>query len=240
MDFGELVHRFGPQAQERQIWVAGAFPDIAQGGWDVDLTSGNLRFRASGRTCPIEVIGSEANGSWMWGWANASIGPALVKRVTSIREWGKQRGIEALTKSGFALPPWEPGKLLSGMSCMAIAAGLLNAPAIYCCENRASGVRLYVVLLDEGLREPPPESPLDRVALRFGSIYLASFKNPHEGGIPFSDWVLALDGYCRTYGVDGEMDGDDVILSFRGRTARASRRVEGSRSVVTISSTMGA
>ncbi|MEM9070011.1 MAG: hypothetical protein AAGE52_16000 [Myxococcota bacterium] len=42
-----------------------------------------------------------------------------------------------------------------------------------------------------------------------------------------TNWVLALDGYCRSLGVDGRMDGDDVILEVNGERARATMSNEG-------------
>jgi hypothetical protein len=222
MQFGELLHRFGPEVQDRQLFIAGAFPDIATGGWDVDLTKGTLRFRQSGRECPIDIIGSEASGQWMWGWANESFAPELVHRVGAIREWGEQRGVEALSVAGFDLPSWAPGQLLSGMSCAAIVAGLLDVPGIYCCHEKSSGRRLYVTLLDQTLKQPVPEDVLLHVVSRFPQILALAGTHPHEGGITLTHWALALDGLISSYGVEGSMDGDDIVLSHEGRSARAS------------------
>ena len=57
---------------------------------------------------------------------------------------------------------------------------------------------------------------------RYPLILAAAAHHPHEGGITLVDWILGLDGFCRSHGVDGAMDGDDVILRHEGRSARAS------------------
>jgi hypothetical protein len=221
MQFGELVHRFGPQVQDRQLYLTSAFPDIAESGWDVDLGQGLLRFRDSGRECPIEVIGSEAEGTWMWGWALEDFPEELVGGVSTIRDWGEQKEIEALAAAGFSLPVWKPGQLLSAMSCTAVVAGLLDVPAIFACHDKRADRRLWVALTDEELRQPAPEDPCAHVALRFPQILALSGIHPHEGGLTLSSWVLALDGFCRSHGVNGKMDGEAVVLEHGGRTARA-------------------
>ncbi len=82
-------------------------------------------------------------------------------------------------------------------------------------------------MMDDGLREPEGISPLERIVLRYPQILAMAGQHPHRGGITLVDWLLGLDGYCRSHGVDGDMDGDDVILSHGGRTARATFSSEG-------------
>jgi hypothetical protein len=220
VDFGSLLHRFGPQVQERQLHIAASCPDIATGGWDIDFGAGAVKFRQSGRPVPVQVIGSEAQGTWMWGHALQGLPPQLSGAVASLVEFGNRHGIEALQADGFRLPQWQPGQLLSGMSCAVIAAGLIDAPGIFCCHDRANDRRLWVALMDDTLREPPEDRPLVRIVVRFPQIWAMSTRHPHEGGITLVDWVLALDGYCRSYGVDGSMDGQAVVLRHGASEAR--------------------
>jgi hypothetical protein len=220
VDFGSLLHRFGAQVQERQLHIAGSCPDIATGGWDIDFASGALQFRQSGRRVPVQIVGSEAAGTWMWGHALPGLPPQLATTSASLAEFGEKHGIDVLQAEGFRMPAWEPGQLLSGMSCTVIAAGLVDAPGIFCCYDRANDRRLWVVMLDDALLEPADDQPLVRIVVRFPQIWAMSTRHPNEGGITLVDWVLALDGYCRTYGVDGSMDGDAVVLRHGKSEAR--------------------
>jgi hypothetical protein len=221
LTFDGLVERFAAEVSSRQLHLAETFPDIASGGWDVDLVNARLRFRQSGRTCPIEVVGSEAGGTWMWGWHNRSFAPRIVDRVSKVRDWGEQRGVEELFAPGLQLDPPEPGALLTSMACAAVVAGLTDAPGIFVCHDRARDARLYVLLLDEALREPPPPDPLARIVTRYPLLLAMAARTSHEGGVPIADWLGGLDGYCRSLGVEGRMEGDDVVLTWNGREATA-------------------
>ena len=223
--FKSLLHRFGAEAQDRQLHIADTCPDISDGGWDVDFASATVAFRSSGRQVPVQAIGSESGGTWMWAHELPGFPPQMAQATPGLAQFGDKHGIEALQAAGFDLPEWQPGQLLSGMSCAVVAAGLLNAPGIFCCYDRKSDRRLWVLLLDETLREPPGGDPLSRLVLRFPKIYAMTGIHPHLGGITLTDWVVALDGYCRSHGVDGAMDGSDtVVLTHNGRQARFTNR----------------
>lgn len=222
--FVSLLHRFGAQAQDRQLHIAENFSDISGGGWDIDFESGSVGFRESGRQVPVQAVGSEAGGSWMWAHELPGFPPHLARATPTLAEFGQKHEIRALQAAGFNLPEWEPGQLLSGMSCAVVAAGLLDAPGIFCCYDRAADRRLWVLLFDDTLREAPGVDPLTRIVVRFPKIYAMAGTHPHQGGITMVDWVHALDGYCRSHAVDGAMDGDAVVLTHEGRQARFTNR----------------
>jgi hypothetical protein len=222
MEYDDLLLRYVAEVQDRQIFVAGAFPDIAGGGFDIDLRAGMIRFRASGRTSAVQVIGSEAQSSWMWAWANQSFAsvPQLVARVGEVRRWGEQTGVQELSTPAFKLP--DPGlrETLTGSSLSVVAAGLTAAPAIYACVDQARGARLYVTLEDEDLREPPHEDPLLRVVMRYPQVLALATHPAAQGGIPVIDWIEGLVGYAKGLGVDAQARGErQVELSYDGRRA---------------------
>ncbi|MEM9070012.1 MAG: hypothetical protein AAGE52_16005 [Myxococcota bacterium] len=56
--FGTLVHRFGPMVQDRQLYLQRTYPELS-GGFDIDITQGQLRFRQNGRVTPVQALGVE-------------------------------------------------------------------------------------------------------------------------------------------------------------------------------------
>lgn len=208
--------------QDRQLHISRSCPDIAEGGSDVDLRQGRLRFRATGREVGIQVIGSEADGTWMWAHHVESFPDSLVQMVMQLDAIGEKYGERAFQVAGFSLPRWQPGELLSGMSCAAIVAGLGDAAGIYCSYDRQTDRRLWIAMTDENLLEASPPQPLERIVVRFPRVLALAGQHPHQGGLTLNNWVLALDGYCRSLGVNGSMDGDDLILQSHGKQVRAS------------------
>ncbi len=82
-------------------------------------------------------------------------------------------------------------------------------------------------MMDPAMLEPGPPASIERIAVRFPQIWSMASIPPERGGLTLTDWVLALDGYCRSLGVDGSMDGADVILRAGDQALRASCTASG-------------
>lgn len=218
VDFHTLVHHYGALAQQQQCYLAQAFAETT-GGWDLDLRGGAIRWRANGRVTPIQVIGSESEGVWMWADVNRSFPPQLVAACAHARAAGRRLGCEELDADAFDLPPWEPGETLSAMSCTVVAAGLCQVPGLFACHDRASDRRLWIVLVDPQMREAI-DDPFAVVVARFPQLLMMSAEHPHRGGITLVDWRLALAGYAKCHGIAASVDEQGgVVLQHDARTA---------------------
>ncbi len=218
-DFETLLHYYGALAQQRQCYVAAAFPETT-GGWDIDLRGGTIRWRMNGRQTPVQVIGTESQGTWIWGDVNRSFPPQLMSACAHARAAGRQYGCEEFEADCFDLPPWQRGETLSGMSCTVVAAGMCQVPGLFACHDRANDIRLWVVLADPQMHESI-DDPFIAVVDRFPKFLMMASEHPHRGGITLVDWRLALAGYAQNHGISAGTDEEGaVVLQHDVRTAK--------------------
>jgi len=69
--------------------------------WDFNQDNGDLVFTfANGTiaTCPAQVLGTfnTDDDTWLWAWANPSIGESLTSDARQLKEYGEQHGFSRL------------------------------------------------------------------------------------------------------------------------------------------------
>jgi hypothetical protein len=98
--------------------------------WDFSQDTGDLVFTFPDMIvrAPAQIVGSfdSKEGSWMWGWANSSIGDSLTRDSIRVREYGEQHHIRRLTT-----PSW-PGEEMGGWHMAALANRLCERNGVYC------------------------------------------------------------------------------------------------------------
>ncbi len=201
----DLVARFGPIATDRQFYLAERLPAIASGGFDLDVEQGILTLQPGGSRHAVQVIGTAAQGMWLWGWANPSFKKRVTRLIETVRMWGVERGLDDLANPNFPLEEQEPRAVYTGFACAAVAAGMTSSPGIYCCNLADPEVALWVAFVDDKLHEPPTH-PLLRIATRYPRILALS----GQGGLPVHDWRVGLESYAAELGVACEPHPDDT------------------------------
>jgi hypothetical protein len=76
---------------------------------------------------PAQIIGSfdSSAETWMWGWANSSVAPALTRDSTRVRQYGEQTQIRRLT-----MPTWSATEM-DGWHMAALANRLCKSNGAY-------------------------------------------------------------------------------------------------------------
>lgn len=74
---------------------------IAESSWSVDQDEGTITFsnpRGITVTAPVQIIGTYnlEDGTWLWGWDNPSVVPALADHARQVHAYGQQHNIERL------------------------------------------------------------------------------------------------------------------------------------------------
>jgi hypothetical protein len=97
--------------------------------WDLNQDDGDLvlEFPEVIVRAPAQVIGTfDANtGTWMWAWANPSVGDALMKDSLRVRNYGEEHAIERLVT-----PKWRADEL-DCWRMTALAARLCDTNGAY-------------------------------------------------------------------------------------------------------------
>jgi len=73
---------------------------IDRAAWDVDQLSGFIRFESPGgvvTTAPVQILGTYADGTWTWAWANPGVSPKLTQEAELLRGYGQGHGVADLT-----------------------------------------------------------------------------------------------------------------------------------------------
>jgi hypothetical protein len=74
---------------------------VGECDWQADMSSETLSFpNERGRvvaTVPIQIVGSQANGTWLWSWANEASGfaPSLIKAASLLRDSAEKESVWA-------------------------------------------------------------------------------------------------------------------------------------------------
>lgn len=135
---------------------------VGDADWSLDLDAGELSF-SNGRTFTAQLLGTESHHSstWLWGWANQSIGGSeILTTANTLRRYGADHHIPEFTEPSFSLERAD-GHLLS-----LIAAGLCTADAYY--QAPYDGGAAFLLLQAPELRQFQDSSPahLNRVFLQ--------------------------------------------------------------------------
>lgn len=110
-----------------QTWGIGA------AAWSLDQDTGNIVFETEKgytATAPFQIVGSynTQDGSWLWGWANNSIDPALQIHARTAYDHGKNAGFETLTTRKLAISEDQAWELSAVTSLLSQAQGTFRCP----------------------------------------------------------------------------------------------------------------
>lgn len=119
--------------------------------WDYDQGSGTLTFSNGGVpavVADVEFIGSlsKTSGTWRWSWANFSLHPQVVGRISAVRQYGLDNGFAPLV-----VPQWK-ADVVDGWEQAGVAAYVLHAQGVY----RAPTDNGYLFMAIMGIRKVAP------------------------------------------------------------------------------------
>jgi hypothetical protein len=194
------VDRYAILAFERQIHAHDVIGDVS---WWVNLDAGTVVF---GRELEMGagLLGTEAGGTWLWGWANPGGFPEpVIAAGRAAGDYGREHDLPAL---------YEPESVLSDdvsldRICL-VTSGALGLPATYT-GPLDEDARILLALDHPALALPPPD-PI-RTATVISAVLQADF---------VADWESALAAYEEQRTLDGvEVELDDLgrIASIRNR-----------------------
>jgi hypothetical protein len=107
---------------------------IGQASWSVDQDTGKIIFvspKGMRVEAPAQIVGTynTQDNTWLWGWDNPSVHPALANDARKALEYGRQHGYDILTTRKLACPEsqcWE----LAALTCMLCGSqGVYRGPA---------------------------------------------------------------------------------------------------------------
>jgi hypothetical protein len=89
--------------------------------WDLDAAT----FEIGGATLRLVVVGTVAEDSFLWAWANESIPLPARSESERVRQFGVEHDL------GLLIEPCAPGGLAQGKECVAVAGRILDADAAW-------------------------------------------------------------------------------------------------------------
>jgi hypothetical protein len=107
---------------------------LGEAAWSVDQDTGVIVFKCSDgitATCPVQIIGTynTDDGTWLWGWDHPSVVPALQDHAKQVRDYGRQHGVERLTRQKLQCDEAEAWEF-AALACMLCnAQGAYRGPA---------------------------------------------------------------------------------------------------------------
>jgi len=107
---------------------------LADSDWSVDQDKGEIVFTPPNgmvAIAPVQIIGTynSVDGTWLWGWDNPSVDPALQSDALVVRDYGEKHEIEQLTTLKFACTQ-DDAWLLTALACKLCGAqGAYRGPA---------------------------------------------------------------------------------------------------------------
>jgi hypothetical protein len=196
-----FVDRFAILAFERQFH---AYDVIGEASWWVNLDTGTIVF-GNELEMGAGLLGTEAGGTWLWGWANPGGFPeAVIAAGRAAADYGREHD----------LPPlFEPESRLSDDVSLdrigLVASGALGLPATYT-GPLDEDARILLALDHPALALPEPD-PLRTVTVISAVLQAGCV----------ADWPSALAAYeaQRTLaGVEVELDDRGRVAEIRSRT----------------------
>ena len=172
---------------------------IGDASWWVNLDEGTIVFGGE-HEMGAALLGTEASGTWLWGWANPGAFPEpVIAAGLAAYEYGSEHDLPALI---------EPESVLSedvGLDRIGIVvAGALGLQATYT-GPLDEDARILVGLEHPSLALPPPDPA--RLITVLTTVLQAGF---------VSDWRVALDAYRAQRG-DTALDGVEIEFDALGR-----------------------
>ena len=131
----------------RQARLTEAYGLSTHERFDYDQASATLTFSSGGVpavVADVEFIGSIANtsGTWRWSWANFSLLPQVVGRISAVRQYGLDNGFAPLV-----VPQWK-ADVVDAWELAGVAAYVLEAQGVY----RAPTDNGYLFMAIMGIR----------------------------------------------------------------------------------------
>jgi len=185
------VDRYAILAFERQLH---AYDVIGEASWWVNLDTGTIVFERE-LEMGAGLLGTEAAGTWVWGWANPGGFPEpVVAAGRAAGDYGREHDLPTL---------YEPESVLSDDVSLdrigLVASGALGLPATYT-GPLDEDARILLALDHPALALPPPD-PLRTVTVISAVLQAGCV----------SDWAAALAAYAEQRTLDGvEVELDDL------------------------------
>lgn len=151
-DWEKIITAGTSYAQATQQSLEDDYKILSYERWDVDQKTGDLIFSDKGQPkllARFQFVGSfsERDKSWLWSWGNASITPALYKRLEVMKGLGEKHRFKKLTERSWT------GELNDAWEMAAVANYLLKAKGIY----RAPFDGGYVFMVITDVKEAVPQ-----------------------------------------------------------------------------------
>ena len=199
------VDRHAILAMEKQFHL---YDVVGERSWSVDLEAGTLAFAGEKRrlrrsepaiAMGAALLGTEADGTWMWGWANPGGFPEpVVAAGRAVSDYGREHGLPPLYE-----PESPVGEDVSLEHIGVVASGAVGLKATYTAP--ANGTRILLALDHPLLELPPPDVP--RLVSVLSTLLSSGF---------VSDWQVALESYATARDVtfDGRVLHERIEFEF--------------------------
>ena len=181
---------------EKQFHV---YDVIGDASWWVNLDEGTIVFGGE-LEMGAALLGTEASGTWLWGWANPGGFPEpVIAAGLAAYEYGVEHDLPALVEPESAL-----SEDVSLDRIGIVASGALGLPATYT-GPLDEDARILIGLEHPSLALPPPDPA--RLVTVLTTVLQSGF---------VSDWPAALEAYKAQRGADA-LDGVEIELDELGR-----------------------
>jgi hypothetical protein len=208
-----LVDRHAILAMEKQFRL---YDVVEERAWSADLDAGTVSFSAGGEppvTMGATLLGTQADGSWLWGWANPGGFPEpVVAAGCAVADYGREHDLAPL------YAPESP--VSDDVRCDRIgiiASGVVPLAATYRAPADGTLILFGLDHPDLALGELAPERLLTVMSalLQTGIV---------------RDWLAACEAYAEQRGVsfDGRVlaGAIEIELDDLGRITNLSARLE--------------
>lgn len=192
--------------------------------WRFGLNTGLLSF-GDRFQWQAHLLGTEAHDSqtWLWAWANqaSNIPPQLHGDALTLRLLGEHHQTPELAE------PQLPLGKVNGHFFALLASGICEANAYF--RAPYDGGAAFLLIKDHAFPKNT-DSPLNRIVTVFPQAITA---------IEIEDHKLALAGYLAYYGLDGQAEGDALIVR-EGDEAILTATFDGQRRLTKLDATIKA
>ena len=176
-----------------------AYDVIGDASWWVNLDEGTIVFGGE-LEMGAALLGTEASGTWLWGWANPGGFPEpVIAAGLAAYEYGSEHDLPALVEPESAL-----SEDVSLDRIGIVVSGALGLPATYT-GPLDEDARILIGLEHPSLALPPPDPA--RLVTVLTTVLQAGF---------VADWPVALDAYREQRGPSA-LDGVEIELDDAGR-----------------------
>lgn len=128
--WSELIRNSRAYLDETQTKLETDFHLSQHERWEIDQDKGELLFLSGGAPAVVakfQFVGSysSTDHTWLWGWGNKSVLPALSTKIRVVKEYGEKRHFAKLRER-----KWDAEEA-DGWDMAAIANYLLKAKGVY-------------------------------------------------------------------------------------------------------------